>query len=126
MNNTNAVGWFDVYVSNMERASKFYEAVLGQKLETIGDPTGESHMKSFPTNMSCYGSGGALVQSKHAKPGAGGTMIYFSVEDCLSPQSKVPSAGGKIIRPKFSIGSFGWVSLCEDTEGNHIGFHSMK
>ena len=36
------------------------------------------------------------------------------------------AAGGKVVRPKFSIGEFGWVSLCEDTEGNMFGFSSMK
>lgn len=126
MNKTNAIGWFDIYVSDMARALAFYESVFEQKLEKIGDPTGETLMMSFPGNMSAYGASGALVKSNHSKPGVGGTMIYFSVEDCAVTQSRVEAVGGKVIRPKFSIGEFGFVTLCEDTEGNLIGLNSMK
>jgi predicted enzyme related to lactoylglutathione lyase len=83
-------------------------------------------MMSFPTDMAVYGAGGALVKSSHARPGIGGTLVYFSVDDCTLQQSRVVSAGGKVVRPKFSIGEFGWVSLCEDTEGNRFGLSSMK
>ncbi len=37
----NAVGWFDIYVSDMGRAVAFYETVLGHKLLELVDPTGE-------------------------------------------------------------------------------------
>jgi uncharacterized protein len=124
--NANAIGWFDIYVDDMNRAVAFYNAVLGRSLEKIGDPTGETQMMSFPANMSAYGASGALVKSAHARPGIGGTMVYFSVEDCAVEQSRVNLAGGKVIRPKFSIGEFGWVTLCTDTEGNMFGLNSMK
>jgi uncharacterized protein len=126
MAKTNAIGWFDLYVNDMERAVGFYEGVLLQKLEQLGDPTGETQMMSFPGDMTSYGASGALVKSEHSSPGMGGTMLYFSVEDCSVEQSRVVAAGGKIVRPKFSIGQFGWVSLCQDTEGNMVGFNSMK
>ena len=126
MAQSNAIGWFDVYVSEMERAVTFYENVLQTKLEPIGDPTGETQMMAFPTDMGTYGAGGALVKSNHAQPGIGGTMVYFSVEDCSIQSERVASAGGSVIRPKFSIGEFGWVSICQDTEGNLLGLSSMK
>jgi uncharacterized protein len=126
MAKTNAVGWFDIYVNDMERAVAFYEHVLGQKLGEIGDPTGETQMMSFSGDMTSYGASGALVKSEHSGPGVGGTMVYFSVEDCSVEEPKVVAAGGNIVRPKFSIGEFGWVTLCEDTEGNRFGLSSMK
>jgi uncharacterized protein len=122
----NAIGWFDIYVNDMNRAVGFYESVLQQKLEKIGDPTGETQMMSFPGDMGAYGAAGALVKSEHSKPGMGGTMVYFSVEDCSVNELRVAAAGGKLIRPKFSIGEFGWVSLCQDTEGNMFGLNSMN
>lgn len=129
MTKSNAIGWFDIYVDDMERAVDFYQAVLKQKLSQMGDPTGDSEMMSFPmsdTSMSQYGSLGALVKMDGMKPGVGGTMIYFNSEDCSIEESRVVAAGGKIIRPKFSIGEFGWITLCEDTEGNMFGLNSMK
>lgn len=80
----NAIGWFDIYVTDMKRAVFFYESVLQKKLVPIGDPTGESQMMSFPANMGLYGAGGALVKSSYAHPGIGGTLVYFSVEDCTN------------------------------------------
>jgi uncharacterized protein len=126
MEKTNVVGWFDIYVDNLNRATAFYEAVLKLKLETMGDPTSETQMMSFPSDMKTYGASGALVKSNYSKPGAGGTLIYFSTEDCTSEELRIVSAGGKVIRSKFSIGEFGWVTICQDTEGNLFGLSSMR
>ena len=126
MKNTNAVGWFDLYVKDMNRAAEFYETILNQKLTPMEDPTNETEMMSFASDMNAYGAGGALVKSKHGKPGPGGTAVYFSVKDCSIQESLIEKSGGKVIRPKFSIGEFGWVTLCQDTEGNLIGFNSME
>lgn len=126
MEKSNVIGWFDIYVEDMDRAVGFYEAVFKQKLAQIGDPTGETQMMSFPADMKSYGASGALVRSSHSRPGVGGTLVYFSVEDCAVEQSRVGAAGGKVVRPKFSIGEFGWVTLCEDTEGNMFGLSSLK
>jgi uncharacterized protein len=126
MQQPNAIGWFDIYVTDLSRALAFYEQVFEQKLEKIGDPTGETQMMSFPGNMSAYGASGALVKAPHARPGVGGTMVYFSVEDCAVTQARVGAAGGKALRPKFPIGEFGFVTICEDTEGNMVGLNSMK
>ena len=125
----NAIGWFDIYVDDMDRAVEFYESVLDQKLEAMGDPTGESQMMSFPINdnsMSQYGALGALVKMEGAKPGPGGTMVYFNSDDCAIEESRVADAGGVVIRPKFSIGEFGWVVHCQDTEGNMFGLNSVN
>ena len=126
MTKMNAVGWFDIYVDDLARAVAFYETVLGTKLEPMGDPTGETQMMSFPADMGAYGAGGALTKAPHAGTGAGGTIVYFMVEDCAIQEERIAPAGGTVIRSKFSIGEFGWVLLCQDTEGNVIGFNSMK
>jgi uncharacterized protein len=126
MDRANPIGWFDIYVDDMDRAVSFYEAVFQQRLEPIGDLTGETAMRSFPANMGAYGAAGALVKAPHARPGAGGTLVYFSVDDCAVEAERVAAAGGQVVRPKFSIGEFGWVTLCMDTEGNLFGLNSMR
>ena len=123
----NAIGWFDIYVNVMERAAAFYQTVLKQELENMGDPTDRKViMKSFPTDMENYGAGGALVKREGVNPGTGGTVVYFGVEDCSNEESRVVNAGGKVINSKMSIGEFGFVSVCMDTEGNMFGLSSMK
>ncbi len=126
MQKTNPVGWFDIYVNNMERAVLFYETMLELKLEPIEDATGQMQLMGFPFETDTYGTGGALCKTSEAKPGAGGTTIYFMVDDCAIQQERVIQAGGTVIKPKFSIGKFGWILFCQDTEGNIIGFNSKK
>ncbi|CUH75407.1 VOC family protein [Tropicibacter naphthalenivorans] len=126
MSQMNAVGWFDIFVDDLDRAVKFYETVFAVTLEAIGDPTGESQMRAFPTEMTGYGAGGAISKSEHAQPGPGGTVVYFQAQDCAVEEARVEAAGGVVLRPKFSIGEFGFVNLCQDTEGNIFGISSMQ
>ena len=125
MSKMNAIGWFDIFVDDLKRAVAFYETVLACKLDPMGDPTGDTQMMSFPADMSVYGAGGALSKSPHAKPGVGGTIVYFNAKDCAVEEARITDAGGQVVRPKFSIGEYGFVSLCMDTEGNMFGIASM-
>lgn len=122
----NAIGWFDIFVSDMDRAEAFYRAVFQREFETISDPTDTSViMKAFVTDMQCYGAGGALVKREGVEPVTGGTVIYFGVDDCTTEESRVESAGGKVVNAKMAIGEYGFVSICMDTEGNLFGLSSM-
>ncbi len=119
------VGWFDIYVENMDRAQTFYETMLGVTLSVMDDPNDPTvQMRAFGDDFTSHGAGGALVKLDHARPGPGGSMVYFSCDDCAAEQSRVPAAGGSIVRPKFAIGDHGFVSIVTDTEGNMIGLHS--
>lgn len=129
MTQSNAVVWFDIYVEDMDRAVDFYQTVLGYKLTEMGDPTGESQMMGFPSDESSpsrYGALGALTKLEGVRPSRGGTLVYFGSEDCAVEESRVVEAGGAVIRPKFSIGEFGWVTVCQDSEGNMFGLNSKK
>jgi predicted enzyme related to lactoylglutathione lyase len=44
----------------------------------------------------------------------------------VTEEKRIEIAGGKIVRPKISIGDFGFVSMFIDSEGNTIGLHSRK
>lgn len=125
MTQMNAIGWFDIFVDDLDRAAAFYTDVLDRTLEPMGDPTGESQMLAFPADMGVYGAAGALTKAPHGRPGVGGTIIYIMVQDCAVNEARVEAAGGQVIRPKFSIGEFGFVSLCMDSEGNMFGMNSL-
>jgi predicted enzyme related to lactoylglutathione lyase len=58
--------------------------------------------------------------------GGNSTIVYFSCEDCGFEATRVTTAGGRIMRDKFSIGEYGFIVLAFDTEGNIIGLHSLK
>ncbi|NQY75316.1 MAG: VOC family protein [Candidatus Margulisbacteria bacterium] len=121
------IGYFDIYVDEMDRAQQFYEQVLDTTLSKMDDPNDDSvQMRVFEDDYRSHGAGGALVKVKGAKPGPGGTMVYFTCEDCAIEEGRVVRAGGKVVRTKYAIGEHGFVSIARDTEGNMIGFHSMK
>ncbi len=129
----NAVGWFEIYVNDMPRARAFYEAMLDKKLEALSTPDmGEStpslEMWMFPGIMGPDGpgAGGALCKMDGCAAGAGGTLIYFSCEDCAVEEARASEHGGQILKPKFSIGQYGSITLLLDSEGNTIGLHSMN
>ena len=58
----------------------------------------------------------------------GGTVLGADIDEVGNAETlrQVEAAGGRVIRPKFSIGEFGWVALCQDTEGNIFGLNSLK
>jgi len=126
----NPVVLFEIYVQDMARAQRFYESVFQCKLQTLDAPEGEAHgmqMLSFPSdNMTTNGATGALVKMQGAPSGGGGTLVYFSCDDCAVEQGRVEAASGKVFKPKFSIGPYGHIALVVDTEGNCIGLHSMN
>jgi predicted enzyme related to lactoylglutathione lyase len=125
---TNPVGWFEIYVQDMNRARAFYEAVFVTKLEKLPGP--DIDMWCFPMSQDCstplYGAPGALVHLPGCPSGGSGTIVYFVCEDSAVEEARVAPAGGKVFKTKFSIGQYGFIALVTDTEGNMIGLHSMK
>ncbi len=124
MTKVNPVGWFDIHVSNMDRAKKFYETVFNLQLVDLPLEWGKQSL--FPFDHESPNISGALVEKADMTPTGNNTVVYFETEDCIAEEQRIEAAGGTILRPKMSIGDFGFVSICLDTEGNTIGLHSRK
>ncbi|MEM9080647.1 MAG: VOC family protein [Verrucomicrobiota bacterium] len=128
----NAVGWFEIYVADLERAKGFYEATFEIQLVELPAPEAEGvppvKMLAFPSDQEKFlpGAAGAICQMEGVEPGVGGTLVYFQCQDCAHNAALAEKAGGKIQAPKFSIGQYGFISMVEDTEGNTIGLHSRE
>ncbi len=120
----NPVNWFEIYVQDMARARKFYESILQLKLDKIDSP--DTEMWGFPMDVDRFGAGGSLVKMEGFPSGGNSTMIYFICDDCAVEAGRVAAAGGRIHKPKTSIGQYGFMALAFDTEGNMFGLHSMK
>ncbi len=121
---SNAVGWFEIYVQDMKRAKAFYEGVLGVKLQQMPSPEFDYWM--FPMEQEGKGSGGALCKMEGFPSGKNSVLVYFTCEDCAVEEARAKKLGGKVQKPKESIGEYGFISLVYDTEGNMIGLHSRK
>ncbi len=122
----NAINWFEIPVTDFERARKFYSTVLG--VQIVEDPNHqEMKFGMIPFDMENGGIGGAIVQGEHFNPSMDGAVVYLNGGDNLSePLSRVEMAGGKVINPKMAIGENGFIAHFIDTEGNRVAFHSFN
>jgi uncharacterized protein len=123
----NPIGWFEIYVNDMARAKKFYQAVLDIQLEPLEKPPGmELEMWCFAGDMESYGATGSLVKVPGFAAGNNSIIVYFACQDCAVEESRVVANGGKVQTSKMAIGQYGFISLAIDTEGNIIGLHSKQ
>jgi len=126
---SNTICWFEIYVQDMSRAKKFYEAVFQVKLAPLPNPDPKAlagmEMWAFPSSMNTYGSSGTLVHMPGC-PSGGSTIVYFACDNCAIEAARAANSGGKIFKMKMPIGEHGFIALVYDTEGNIIGLHSQK
>ena len=114
--------WIEIPVANMERAKRFYSAILGD-IRLTDYPMDEPGTKYsvFPGDSNY--SGGALIESKYAQPSRDGVTVYLNGgEDMSNILDKVAAGGGIILMPKTNMGpDVGYIGLFIDSEGNKIG-----
>lgn len=116
---TSAINWFELPTRDLERARRFYEAVLGETLEVFLG--GRRPMAFFPK---VDGVNGALIQDAHEEPGATGATVYLNTNGRLGAcVRRVEAAGGRIVVPITDIGPNGRYVVVIDTEGNRVGLH---
>lgn len=75
----NPVGWFEIYVQDIDRAKAFYESVFQVKLEKLSS---RIEMWVFPMQMDRMGAAGSLVKMDGYPSGGNSTLVYFSCADC--------------------------------------------
>lgn len=125
MNTTrNPVGWFEIYVQDMDEARTFYEKTFQVTLQRLESPGIERF--AFPMQPENPGCAGALARMPGKDSGGGGTIVYFSCVDCAAEASRAVENGGRIFQEKTSLGEYGFMALIHDPAGNLIGLHSMR
>jgi predicted enzyme related to lactoylglutathione lyase len=122
----NTLNWFEISVSDIARATKFYETIFDVKLDQA-DMMGMK-MAMFPMEDMNGKVSGGLVQGPMHKPSADGAKIYFNGNPDLGVAlSKIEAAGGKVTMPKTHISDdIGYMAFFIDTEGNGVALHSNK
>ena len=122
----NAISWFEIPATDLQRAQKFYETIFGMSLTAMDLPN--IKMRMFPTEDP-MGVGGALCDSGgfHKPSSTDGPLIYLNANpDVQLVLDKIEKAGGKIIVPKTEISpEYGYMAVFIDSEGNRIALHSL-
>jgi len=118
------VFYFEIPVTNMNRAVTFYEELMELKLDRqIVDGY---EMALFPFADGAPGATGALAKGDVYKPSKDGAIIYFQVRDIKSTVEKAQKLGRPILYPIKDIGEAGFVAEIEDTEGNRLALNQPR
>lgn len=121
-----AISWFEIPTTDLNRAQKFYETIFDMQMIPLDTPA--IKMRMFPIeNMANVG--GALVNnSGFYKPSAtDGPLLYLNANpDVQLILDRIEAAGGKILVPKTEISpEYGHMAVFIDTEGNRMALHSV-
>ena len=121
----NPVVWFEIPVTNLERAIEFYNKVFDIEIQLLD--LGAPRMGLFPQEEGAPGATGGLMEYDSYVPSHDGTLVYLSCDDLQNELDRIEEAGGKILRAKSLISpEHGYMGVFEDTEGNRVALHSRK
>ena len=120
------ISWFEIPVTDMARARKFYETLFEVTLQEM--PLGDGlTMAFFPVEENAVG-GALCKQAQYYKPSEEGVTIYFTADpDIETLLERVSKAGGKMLMPKKMISpESGHMAMFSDSEGNRIALYEHK
>lgn len=119
-----ALPWFEIPVTDFDRAVSFYETVFGYFMQSKP----ELQMCWFMDDQATTPLGALIKHEKFYKPdNQNGVLIYFQSPsgDLDTELRKVEDAGGKVLIAKRAISDeFGYMGVMIDSEGNRIGLRS--
>jgi uncharacterized protein len=120
----NPVYHFEIPVTDMDRAVRFYQSVFGYELsrQTVDG----YEMAFFPRAEGMAGASGALARGDVYVPSTSGAIIYFDVPDIDPVLERAVAQGATILYPKKHIGAAGYVAEITDSEGNRIALTAVS
>ncbi len=114
------IGWFDIPVSDLDRATDFYRQVLDIEIHRYGEDVPVAVMAHGPGDVA-----GCLALDEGFEPSDQGPLLYFTVEGRLDEAAGlVKGLGGRVLEAPHSIKPHGHRAVVLDSEGNRICLHS--
>ncbi len=119
---TEVSAWFEIPVLDLERARRFYEALLGVQLRE--EVMGPSRMAIFPS--AAPACGGCLCAMEGYAPSEQGAVVYLTtVHDVQQHLERAVKLGGAVLWPKTALPEgMGYFAQIRDCEGNRVGLYS--
>jgi predicted enzyme related to lactoylglutathione lyase len=126
MSAENTLCWTDIPVANLDRAIKFYSAVLGAEVRKMSEGGMEygllPHEEQNASGCLCVGGDSGGIANT---PSQNGPLIYLLVEGRLGEAVQAVRANsGQVLQERQQIGPHGFRAIIIDSEGNRIALHS--
>jgi uncharacterized protein len=117
----NPIVWVDIPCRDLERAIRFYSAVLGCTVKKEDFPGFSIGVLPHAENE----IGACLFVKADAPPSDHGPLLYFSCQGRLDEAvAEVAAAGGIVLQARHPIGPYGYRAIIMDSEGNRLALHS--
>lgn len=118
-----AITWFEIPARDLDRATHFYETVLG--VEMRRQQMGPQRMAIFPYAMP--GVGGCVAAGDGNQPSEHGNLVYLDAGSSLKVVlGRVERAGGRVVSGEIPLpDGMGVFAHVVDTEGNRVGLHAQ-
>ena len=126
----NVIVWADIPVVDLDRACRFYSAVLQMEVKAVegmdgialpgGDGDGGAPDQQGPMPVAFD-----LARGENQRPSTQGCTIYLnSHNDPEGMIARAVDAGGELLMPVTDMGPMvGSIGFFRDSEGNRIGVH---
>src|SRR5690625_2894053 len=126
---TNVLTWFEIPVSDIDRAQKFYETILDITMVKKFDGPNEAVFFPYNPEVVQATSGrvtGVLTKTEENKPSPNGTVVYINASPRIQAVLvSVKQAGGKVLMAEVKIKP-GYIASIRDSEGNTVGLHAER
>ncbi len=112
------VGYFEIPVSDLDRAITFYEHVLHTNLTR--QLVDGFDMALFPALADGPGASGALAKGEVYVPAKAGPILYVTVPSIAVVLNRLSEVNGKVLLEPRDVPNQGIVAEFEDSEGNRV------
>lgn len=122
----NAISWFEIPATSLDKAQAFYEAVLGKPMRA--EEMGLSKSAVFAYDKAAGGVGGALmIGSTAPAPSPGGVLVYLDANPSLhAALERAVRVGGHIALSQQALPpGMGFFAHITDLDGNRVGLHAL-
>lgn len=114
--------WFEIWVSDMERAKAFYSGLFGWEFSPLSEYDAQGNYQEIKAGDAAGVNGALVLQPGRQRPDARGSVLYVHVADLDEAAGKAVALGGRLVQKQTPIGTdMGSFVLVSDTEGNDLG-----
>ena len=120
----NAISWFEIPVTHLDKAQAFYEATLACQMRREAMGPSDGAVFPYDSDEANGGIGGALLCGHVVLDG---TLVYLDASPSLDAALKrAVAAGGRVALPRQALPpGLGFFAHITDLDGNRVGLHAL-